>query len=170
MRLITTLRCLQGGIYNSLATSGSPLNDLTKDCPPALSGGGLETSEGHRGTDVAFGCWDREHPTPSSATPPLISRPAQARRGLLVLSLLKSLFPNTQPSGRGWDMASISPSSGVLPASSRAPHWVLHLLCVLDGFSWLWPILAPGPSVIFAQNLQATANSSNGNLRPTPRH
>lgn len=27
--------------------------------------------------------------------------------------------------------------------------------CVLDEFSWLWPILAPGPSIIFAQNLQA---------------
>ena len=54
------------------------------------------------GTDVVFGYCHREHPTPSSTTPPLISWPAQARRGLLVLSFLKSLSSQiSSPQGRG---------------------------------------------------------------------
>ena len=147
------------------------LNDFKKDYPPALSGGGLEMYEGHG----AHRCGIQLLPQGAShsilhyPSPSFLASPGKAWP-LCAQLPEESLSPSIQPSGRGWDAAFISPSTGVLPAFSRAAHWVLHLLCVLDGFSWLWPILAPEPSIISAQNLQATANSSSGNLRPTLRH
>lgn len=65
------------------------------------------------GTDVVFGYCHREHPTPSSTTPPLISWPAQARRGLLVLSFLKSLSSQiSSPQGRGGIWLPFPPAVG----------------------------------------------------------
>ena len=102
------------------------------------------------GTDVAFGCCHREHPTLSSATPPLISWPAQARRGLLVLSLLKSLssqIPSPQGGGgiglhfpQQWGPASLFQGSPRGPAFALCLGWIflavahpctwaLHYLC-----------------------------------------
>ena len=65
------------------------------------------------GTDVAFSCCHREHRTPSSTTRPLVSWPVQARRGLLVLSFLKSLSSQvSSPQGGGGMRPSYPPALG----------------------------------------------------------
>lgn len=100
-------------------------------------------SEGHRGTDVVFGCATGSiplHPPPSSN---FLASPGKAWPPCA--QFLKSLSSQiSSPQGKGWDVNSHFPSSGVLPAFSwGSPLGPVLLLCVLDEFSWLWPILAP---------------------------
>lgn len=143
---------------------------LQKGLPAHTLRWSLEMSQEHGGhrrwhSGVATGSSPLHPPT----APLLISWPSQSMYGPLVLSFLRASFPKYPALREGWDAASSSPISRVLPAFSRAAHQVLPLAASRMDFPACGPSLHLGPPLSLLRISKPLQNPPVGTSTPPPR-